>query len=598
MKKPVAWVSMFVFTLLLGLPDTAEGGQAKGAKKETQKGTATIDDWVKRCAKGVPEIKVQRRILEKANKAQRAQDIAESLRIKIEVATKILHARDSHSPFGFHEFGRFWEPIPVRVREVILEGFQHSVMGHWNVPINLPDDSHAPVHAALLKNGHVLFITHGEGDTYLWNPDDPTAFYAPDNQPTENLYCSGHAFLSDGRLFAVGGGGSSGGNALDTAWVFDRDGGTDGEWAPIPQNMKYKRWYPTVLSLGGRRMLIVGGYPNHAKVEIFHEQTSATNRFEEVSLTPPANFVQMYPGLHLMPNGQIFNTPTGFGNMGSSNWSSTNLPTDARRLTLSSATPPSGTWGELAPGVTMDSPNRVKGMSASIFLGPLGGSYITKVLVAGGYGTNTAEIVDFSSGTPSWTSTVPLPGNGRNNVNLVLLPNGTALVCGGATPAGTAVKNCAIYDPYSTSNTWQPMDGLTYKRAYHSVALLLPSGQVMVAGVDHKSIEVFNPPYWYASRPDITTFPSVIHHGQTFEVTSPQAADIDRVVLVRPMAVTHQTDTEQRVVGLQKTSSGTTLTVLAPNGSHPHPLAPRGHYMLFLVNGQGVPSKGKFVWLH
>ena len=134
MKKPVAWVSIFVFTLLLALPDTAVGGQAKGAKTETQKGTATIDDWVKRCAKGVPEIKVQRRILEKVNKAQRAQDIAESLRIKIEVATKILHARDSHSPFGFHEFGHFWEPIPVRVREVILHWFQPRFRGRWAPP--------------------------------------------------------------------------------------------------------------------------------------------------------------------------------------------------------------------------------------------------------------------------------------------------------------------------------------------------------------------------------------------------------------------------------------------------------------------------------
>jgi hypothetical protein len=64
------------------------------------------------------------------------------------------------------------------------------------------------------------------------------------------------------------------------------------------------------------------------------------------------------------------------------------------------------------------------------------------------------------------------------------------------------------------------------------------------------------------------------------------------------MAVTHQTDTEQRVIGMNVSRSGSTLTVVAPNGNHPHPLAPRGYYMLFLVNGQGVPSVGKFVWLH
>ncbi|MCZ6594026.1 MAG: hypothetical protein O6943_03825 [Bacteroidetes bacterium] len=74
-------------------------------KAKTRNETATNDDWVKHCAEGVPEIKVQQRILENVNKAQRAQDLADSLRIDIDVATKVLRARHAHSPFGFHEFG-------------------------------------------------------------------------------------------------------------------------------------------------------------------------------------------------------------------------------------------------------------------------------------------------------------------------------------------------------------------------------------------------------------------------------------------------------------------------------------------------------------
>jgi len=576
-----------------------------------KKETATIDDWVKHSAKGTPEIKVQQRILEKVNDAQRAQDIAESLRIDIEVATKVLDARDAHSPFGFHKFGHFWDLIPLRIREMILHWFQHRLVGHWDSPIDISElyaEHEAPVHAALLKNGHVLFIPHGHGfmgmpPTYLWNPEDAnpaTAFYFPENQPTENLYCSGHAFLSDGRLFTAGGGGA-GPAGMNHAWLFNRDLGTapdpKGMWTQVQQEMVNARWYPTVLSLGGGRVLIVGGRPDDASAEMFYENASPPNQFKPVALSNPVDFNQTYPGLHLLPNGQVFNTPTGFGNAGSSNWTLA-MPTDARLLNVSATTPPSGSWAGLGTGVTMGTVNRVKGMSASLFIGPIAGSYITKVLVACGSGTNTAEIVDFSSITPSWTSTLPLPGPGRNNANLVLLPNGTALLCGGATPTGTAVKECAIYDPFS--NAWQPMDTLTYKRAYHSVALLLPSGQVMVTGdEDSFSIEIFNPPYLYAgTRPLITTAPDVIHHGQVFEVISPQAADDDRVVLVRSMAVTHQTDTEQRVIGMNVSRSGSTLTVVAPNGNHPHPLAPRGYYMLFLVNGQGVPSVGKFVWLH
>ena len=70
----------------------------------------------------------------------------------------------------------------------------------------------APVHAALLKNGKVLLIPHSHGftglaETYIWDPavSGAAAFNETDNQPTDNLYCSGHAFMSDGSLFVAGG---------------------------------------------------------------------------------------------------------------------------------------------------------------------------------------------------------------------------------------------------------------------------------------------------------------------------------------------------------------------------------------------------------
>ncbi len=77
--------------------------------------------------------------------------------------------------------------------------------------------------------------------------------------------------------------------------------------------------------------------------------------------------------------------------------------------------------------------------------------------------------------------------------------------------------------------------------------------------------------------------------------------------MVRPMAVTHQTDTEQRVIALTFTASGaTTLSVNAPDGrvfpygmggGHTHAIARRGYYMLFTVNDSGVPSVAKFIRL-
>jgi len=137
------------------------------------------------------------------------------------------------------------------------------------------------------------------------------------------------------------------------------------------------------------------------------------------------------------------------------------------------------------------------------------------------------------------------------------------------------------------------------------VALLLPTGEVMATGgqtgAGQSEIEVFQPPYLFAgARPTITSVaPDPIHHGQAFTIETPTAADIQKVTLVRPMAVSHQTDSEQRVIPISFTAPGpTTLAATAPSPGHPHGLAPKGYYMLFLINSAGVPSEATFVFLH
>ena len=100
------------------------------------------------------------------------------------------------------------------------------------------------------------------------------------------------------------------------------------------------------------------------------------------------------------------------------------------------------------------------------------------------------------------------------------------------------------------------------------------------------------------TAPTTTVVPTV-HHGATFVIETPQAGDIAKVVLVRPMAITHNTDTEQRLIHCTFAPSGAnTLRAVAPNGIHPHAIAPRGYYMLFILNAGGVPSEGRFIHLH
>jgi hypothetical protein len=247
-----------------------------------------------------------------------------------------------------------------------------------------------------------------------------------------------------------------------------------------------------------------------------------------------------------------------------------------------------------------------------------------RVIVVGGGDTGaspTAQTINLSTLSPAWGSPFSIPdGRSRVNVNVVLLPDGNVFVCGGTQ---AAPHTSYRYNPSTPVSPWAEMDELTSPRHYHSCALLLPSGKVMAAGGAapggctvsvENTIEVFSPPYLFnadgtaAARPVIVTIDGAaptqasaptVHHGATFQIETPEAGDIAKVVLLRPMACTHNTDTEQRLLTCTFARTGaSTLSAVAPDGGHPHAIAPRGYYLLFILNAAGVPSEGKFIHLH
>ena len=91
-----------------------------------------------------------------------------------------------------------------------------------------------------------------------------------------------------------------------------------------------------------------------------------------------------------------------------------------------------------------------------------------------------------------------------------------------------------------------------------------------------------------------TNVAPTVHHGANFAIETPEAGDIAKVVRMRPMAVTHNTDTEQRVITCTFAKTGDSML----NGIRPHAIAPRGYYMLFILNAKGVPSQGQCIYLH
>jgi hypothetical protein len=112
-------------------------------------------------------------------------------------------------------------------------------------------------------------------------------------------------------------------------------------------------------------------------------------------------------------------------------------------------------------------------------------------------------------------------------------------------------------------------------------------------------LEIFSPPYLFAAdgslaaRPTIATAPASIGYGEEFEVQVDGGART--AALIRPSALTHQINTEQRYVGLvmDRDRKGRPSLLSPPNGN----VAPPGWYLLFVVDDEGTPSVGHWLRL-
>jgi len=298
------------------------------------------------------------------------------------------------------------------------------------------------------------------------------------------------------------------------------------------------------------------------------------------------NLARYYPSNLILPNGLSL-TLSGF---------------DAAGTAL---VRPTEVWDPSSGFVAnMNGPSFRSGEGAILLPG------LQKVLVAGGQaiptrlrglnsaiGLRTAQIIDLSSPNPKWVYTGSM-SYGRHDLNLILLPNGTALAVGGAQAAslyGNPAKHAELYNP--ATRKWTVPAAQQAQRGNHSTALLLPDARVISAGSDfgplETTVEIFSPPYlFHGIRPSISAAPGSLRYGQGFTIHTPNAANIAKVVLIGADVTTHADHFEQRFVGLTFTAGSGQLAATAPSSSSE---APAGYYMLFIVNSTGVTSVAKLV---
>ncbi len=447
-----------------------------------------------------------------------------------------------------------------------------ATVGQWSSVMTWPREA---IHAHLLPTGKVFFWTRGD-HSQLWDPASNVVSAAPTSGA--NIFCSGHAFLADGRLL-VSGGHIQNWVGLQSSYTYDAFGN---EWTQLP-DMNNGRWYPSVTTLPNGDILVTSGW-----IDTTHGDNSIPQVWQDASsswrdLTTADLSLPFYPFMFVAPNGKVF--CAGPGQV-------------SRYLDVSKT----GAWSFVANNLY-----GTRNWSSAVMYDD------GKVLVTGGtqcgpyatnctkLPTNTAETIDLNSPTPAWSYTGSMAGV-RKLHNATLLPDGTVLVTGGS--RGLEDPNSNSKNPAYSSEVWNPSTGswstqasLTVFRAYHSIALLLPDARVLSAGGDFggASAEIYSPPYLFkGARPTISSAPASINYGRTFFVGTPNAQSISEVTLLALSSVTHGFNMGQRIVrpSFSSTSGGLNVTASMTSNS-----APPGYYMLFILNSTGVPSVAKFVKL-
>ena len=451
---------------------------------------------------------------------------------------------------------------------------QPANVGQWSSPpFLLP---YFPVHTHMLPTGKVM-IWPGDGgvsgnDPRSWDP--ASGDMASLSKPGYDLFCTGHSFLADGTLF-VAGGHISNNVGLARASIYDPVANT---WNTTLPDMNKGRWYPTTTVLANGDVLVVSGDIDltmgvNMLPQVFQVATRTWRDLTNAQLGQ-----ELYPTMLLAPNGKVFNAG----------------PEVTTRYLDTSGT---GAWSVVG--------NRGSGAYRSY------GSAVMylpgKVLVMGGDDppTKTAEVIDLNQPSPMWRA-VSSMANSRRQLNAVLLPDGQVLVTGGTSGPGfnnadTPVYAAELWNP--TTETWTTMASASVKRLYHSATVLLPDGRVLSTGGNgFPETEIYSPPYLFkGARPTITSAPSSVGYGQSFFLGTTDATAISKIRMLRLSSTTHAFNMSQYIneLSFSPTPGGLTVTAPpAPTQIGPSPVvAPPGYYLLFILNGLGVPSVASVVQL-
>ncbi|KJK78891.1 hypothetical protein H634G_05705 [Metarhizium anisopliae BRIP 53293] len=422
-----------------------------------------------------------------------------------------------------------------------------------------------------------------------------------------DIFCAGGLTLPDkaGRQLNVGGwsGDSTYGVRLYTP---DGSPGVPGknDWEENAAVLKLQqgRWYPTAMIMANGSILVIGGEvgSNSAPVptlEILPYTGTKPLYMEWLERTDPNN---LYPYACVLPSGGIFVAYYNEARILDENNFNTiktlpNIP--------GAVNDPMGGRTYPLEGTAVLLPQHAP------YSDPLG------ILICGGSTNGVANALDNcvstypDSANPKW-ELERMPSQ-RVMTCMAPLPDGTYMIMNGAHHgvAGFGLAkdpnlNALLYDPTKPlGSRITVMANTTVARLYHSEAITLLDGRVLVSGSDPQDgvnpeeyrVETFSPPYLKRGkpRPTFTLDNKDWSYGQqvTFSLGSAaQNGDI-KVSLLGSVSSTHGNSMGARTLFPAVSCSGTSCTVTSPPSKY---IAPPGWYQFFVLDG-GIPAVGVYV---
>lgn len=422
-----------------------------------------------------------------------------------------------------------------------------------------------------------------------------------------DIFCAGGVTLPDkaGRQLNVGGwsGASTYGVRLYTPDGSDGVKGTN-DWQENVDVLKLQagRWYPTAMNMANGSILVIGGEEgsNGAPVpslEILPYTGTAPLYMEWLERTDPNN---LYPFTCVLPSGGIF----------VAYWNEARILDENSFDTIR-------TLPNIPGAVNNPMGGRTYPLEGTAVLLPQRAPYTEPlgVLICGGSQEGNANALDNcvsikpdEAGAEWVLERMP---SARVMSCMAPLPDGTYLILNGAHHGvagfGLGVDpnlNALLYDPSKpVAHRITVMSNTTVARMYHSEAITLLDGRVLVSGSDPQDgknpqeykVETFTPPYLLSGkpRPSFTISNKDWDYGESVTFSLGSAAQNGAITasLLGSVSSTHGNSMGARTLLPAVSCSGTSCTVTAPPSKY---IAPPGWYQFFVLDG-GVPAVGVFV---